>query len=202
MTQYNTLDLKLSNSHLNKLNSGIKNKTEVALKLSSNIINDSSNDDNFHKFRNSHKLLLTNTQVSKLCKAFTNNSSANKKLSKARLHKIVRWGGRLGRLLGLLLKIGLSLIGDVLKPLPKNVLIPLGSRAAASATDAAIHEKMFGSGATTLIISIEEMNHIMKIVKSLEESGLLIKGVNETFKNELKEQIDIFPGMLLDTLGG
>ena len=202
MTQYNTLDLKLSNSHLNKLNSGIKNKTEVALKLSSNIINDSSNDDNFHKFRNSHKLLLTNTQVSKLCKAFTNNSSANKKLSKAQLHKIVRWGGRLGRLLGLLLKIGLSLIGDVLKPLPKNVLIPLGSRAAASATDAAIHEKMFGSGATTLIISIEEMNHIMKIVKSLEESGLLIKGVNETFKNELKEQIDRFPGMLLDTLGG
>ena len=202
MTQYNTLDLKLSNSHLNKLNSGIKNKTEVALKLSSNIINDSSNDDNFHKFRNSHKLLLTNTQVSKLCKAFTNNSSANKKLSKARLHKIVRWGGLLARLLGLLLKIGLSLIGDVLKPLPKNVLIPLGSRAAASATDAAIHEKMFGSGATTLIISIEEMNHIMKIVKSLEESGLLIKGVNETFKNELKEQIDIFPGMLLDTLGG
>ena len=202
MTQYNTLDLKLSNSHLNKLNSGIKNKTEVALKLSSNIINDSSNDDNFHKFRNSHKLLLTNTQVSKLCKAFTNNSSANKKLSKARLHKIVRWGGLLARLLGLLLKIGLSLIGDVLKPLPKNVLIPLGSRAAASATDAAIHEKMFGSGATTLIISIEEMNHIMKIVKSLEESGLLIKGVNETFKNELKEQIDRFPGMLLDTLGG
>ena len=202
MTQYNTLDLKLSNSHLNKLNSGIKNKTEVALKLSSNIINDSSNDDNFHKFRNSHKLLLTNTQVSKLCKAFTNNSSANKKLSKARLQKIVRWGGLLGRLLGLLLKIGLSLIGDVLKPLPKNVLIPLGSRAAASATDAAIHEKMFGSGATTLIISIEEMNHIMKIVKSLEESGLLIKGVNETFKNELKEQIDRFPGMLLDTLGG
>ena len=202
MTQYNTLDLKLSNSHLNKLNSGIKNKTEVALKLSSNIINDSSNDDNFHKFRNLHKLLLTNTQVSKLCKAFTNNSSANKKLSKARLHKIVRWGGLLGRPLGLLLKIGLSLIGDVLKPLPKNVLIPLGSRAAASATDAAIHEKMFGSGATTLIISIEEMNHIMKIVKSLEESGLLIKGVNETFKNELKEQIDRFPGMLLDTLGG
>ena len=202
MTQYNTLDLKLSNSHLNKLNSVIKNKTEVALKLSSNIINDSSNDDNFHKFRNSHKLLLTNTQVSKLCKAFTNNSSANKKLWKARLHKIVRWGGLLGRPLGLLLKIGLSLIGDVLKPLPKNVLIPLGSRAAASATDAAIHEKMFGSGATTLIISIEEMNHIMKIVKSLEESGLLIKGLNETFKNELKEQIDRFPGMLLDTLGG
>ena len=60
--------------------------------------------------------------------------------------------------------------------------------AAASAADAAIHKKMFGSGFTTLIISNEEMNDIMKIVKSLEESRLLIKGVFETIKNELKEQ--------------
>ena len=60
--------------------------------------------------------------------------------------------------------------------------------AAASAADAAIHKKMFGSGFTTLIISNEEMNDIMKTVKSLEESRLLIKGVFETIKNELKEQ--------------
>ena len=60
--------------------------------------------------------------------------------------------------------------------------------AAASAADAAIHKKMFGSGFTTLIISNEEMNDIMKIVKSYEESRLLIKGVFETIKNELKEQ--------------
>ena len=60
--------------------------------------------------------------------------------------------------------------------------------AAASATDAAIHKKMFGSGFATLIISNEEMNDIMKIFKSLEESRLLIKGVFETIKNELKEQ--------------
>ena len=66
-------------------------------------------------------------------------------------------------------------------------LIPLGLISAASATDAAIHKKIFGLGVTTLIISNEEMN-IMKIVKSLEESGLLMKTVSETIKNKAKEQ--------------
>ena len=65
-------------------------------------------------------------------------------------------------------------IGNVLKPLAKSVLIPLGLTAAALATDAAIHKKIFGSGMTTLIISNEEMKDIMKIVKSLEQSGLSI----------------------------
>ena len=107
----------------------------------------------------------------------------------------------LGRILGPLLKTRLSLTGNVLKTLAKSVLIPLGLTAAASATDAAIHNKMFGSGMTTLIISNEEMNDIMKIVKSLEESSLLIKGVRETIKNEAKEQKVGFLGMLLGTLG-
>ena len=101
------------------------------------------------------------------------------------MHKIGQSGGFLGRLLGLLLKTGLPLIKNVLKPLPKSVLIPLELTAAASATDAAIHKKMFGSGKTTLI-SNEEMNDIMEIVKSLEESGLLTKGVSKTIKNEAK----------------
>ena len=82
----------------------------------------------------------------------------------------------------------MSSIGNVLKPLAKSVLIPLGLTAAASATDAVIHKKMFGPGFITLIISNEEMNDIMKIVKSLEESWLLIKGVSETIKNEGKKQ--------------
>ena len=64
---------------------------------------------------------------------------------------------------------------DVLKPLAKSVLIPLGITTATSATDAAIHEKMFGSGNTILIITKEEINDIKKIVNSLEESGLSIK---------------------------
>ena len=102
-----------------------------------------------------HKLLLTNTQFSRLPIAFANNSSANIKLSKSQLHKIGQSGGFLGRILGPLLKTGLSLIGNVLKPLAKSVLIALGLTAAASATDAAIHKKIFGSGNMTLIISNE-----------------------------------------------
>ena len=90
---------------------------------------------------------------------------------------------------------------NILKPLANNVLIPSGLTVAAAETDAAIHKKMFGSGDTTLIISNEEINDIMKIIKPLEESGLLIKGVSETIKNEAKEQKGGFPCILLGTLG-
>ena len=76
----------------------------------------------------------------------------------------------------------------MLKPLAKIVLIRLGLTAAASATDAAIHKKMFGSGFTTLIVPNEEMEDVMKIVKSLEDSYLSMEGVSETIKNEAKEQ--------------
>ena len=77
---------------------------------------------------------------------------------------------------------------NVLKPLAKSVLITSEITAAVSATDAAIQKKRFSSGMTTLIISNEEMDDILKIIKSLEESGLLIKGVSKTIKNEAKEQ--------------
>ena len=156
MTQHNTLTVKLSNSQLNKLKSGIKKGTEVTLKISSNVVGGSSDKNNFP-----NKLLLTNTQVSRLRNAFAKIFSVNIKLSKIQLHKIEQSGGFLGRLLGPLLKTGLSLIGNVLTPLAKSVLIPLEVTAAA-ATDAAILKKMFGSGVTTLIISNEEMNDIMK----------------------------------------
>ena len=73
----------------------------------------------------------------------------------------------------------LSLIGNVLKPLAKSVLIPLGLTVVVSVTDAAIHQKRFGTGFTTLIVSNEKMNDITKIVKSHEESGLLTKGVSK-----------------------
>ena len=146
---------------------GIKNGTEITLKISSNVVGDSNDENNFLR-----KLLLTNTQVSKLRKAFSNNSSANIKLSKIQLHKIGQSEGFLGRLLGILLKNGWPLLGNVLKPLAKSVLIPLGLTAGLSATDAAIHKKIFGSAMKTLIASKEEMNDIMKILKSLEESSL------------------------------
>ena len=72
--------------------------------------------------------------------------------------------------------------------------------AAASATDAAINKKILGSETTTLIISNDEMKGILKIVKSLEDSGLLLKGVIETVKNKAKEQTGGFLSMLLRAL--
>ena len=102
--------------------------------------------------------------------------------------KYLRWynqGGFLGRLLGPLLKKGLPLMKNVIKPLAKSVLIPLSLTAAASAADARIHKKILGSGNATLIISNDEMKDIIKIVKSLEDSGLLLKGVSETIQNEV-----------------
>ena len=117
------------------------------------------------------------------------------------MHKIGKSGGFLGRLLGPVLKTGLPLIANVLKLLRKSVLIQLGLTAAASAIDAAIYKKMFGSGNSTPIISNGEINDIMKIINSLEESGLLIKGVSKTIKDEAKAQKGGFLGMLLGTLG-
>ena len=90
---------------------------------------------------------------------------------------------------------------NLLKSVAKSVLIRLKLTTVASATDAAIHKNMFGSGTTTLIISNEEMNDIMKMIKSLEESGLLIQGASETIKSEAKEQKGELFRMLLDTLG-
>ena len=104
-----------------------------------------------------------------LCKAFANGSSANIKLSKAQLHGIRQWGGSLGRLLGPILKGGLSLTKNKLKSLAKSVLIPLGlTAAAAAASDAPIHEKIFGSDTIILIISNEETNDIIKKLISVE----------------------------------
>ena len=124
-----------------------------------------------------HKLLLTNRQVSNLRKAFSNNLSTDIKLS-----KMLQSGGFLGRPLGPLLKTGLPLIKNVIKPLAKSVLIPLGLTAAASVADPGIHTKILGSrhNNTTLIISNNVIEDIIKIVKSLEDSGLLLKGVTET----------------------
>ena len=125
------------------------------------------------------------------------------------MHKIKQKRGVLGRLLGPLLKTVLSLIENVLKPLAKCVLLPLRLTAVISATNAAIYKKMFGSGHpsdlasrnTTLMISNEEMNNIMKIIKSLEISALLIKDVSKTIKKEAKEQKRGSLSILLGTFG-
>ena len=101
---------------------------------------------------------------------------------------MIQSGGILGKLVGPLLKIQLPLIKNVITPLAKSVLIPLGLTAAASATDAGIHKKILGSGKTiTLIITNKDMKDLIKLVKSLEDSGLLLKGITESVQNEIKE---------------
>ena len=197
MTQYNSLNVKLSNSQLNKLKSSIKNETDVVLRISSNMVSNSKDNTNFP-----HELLLTNRQVANIHKAFANHLSTDIKLSKTqKLSKMIQSGGFLGKLVGPLLKTGLPLMKSVIKPLAKSVLIPLGLTAAASAADAGIHKKIFGSGNnTTLINSNEEMDDILKIVKSLQDSNVLLKGVSETTQHEAKEQRGGFLSMLLATL--
>ena len=192
MTQYNSLNVKLSNSQLNKLKSAIKNQTDVVLRISSGMVGNSSDNTNFP-----HKLLLTDRQVANIRKAFANNLSADIKFSKSQLLKTSQSGGFLGNLLS-------KLAGPLMKvamPLDKNVLAPLGLTAAMSAIDGSIKKTMLGSGKTTLIISNDEMNDIIKIVKSLDDSGVILKGVRETIQHEAKEQRGGFISMLLGTLG-
>ena len=144
-----------------------------------------------------HELLLTTRQKTKLRNAFNNNMSTDLKLSKAHISKMIQSGEFLGSLLSTLtvplMKVAI--------PLAKNVLTPLRITAAASAIDAGIQKYIYGSGGTTtLIISNEEMNDIMKIVQTLEDSNILLKGVTKTIKNEIKEPKGGFLSMLLGML--
>ena len=132
MTQYNSLNVKLSNSQLNKFKSVLVNLSSFKIIIKC----DWRNKTNFP-----HKLLSTNRQVSNIRKAFANHLSTDIKLSKTQLSKMMQSGGFLGRLLGALIKTGLPLTSNVIKPLAESVLIPLGLTAAASAADAGIHEK-------------------------------------------------------------
>ena len=119
------------------------------------------------------------------------------KLSKAQTTKIIQSGRFLGSLLSKLA----SPLMKVALLLAKDILAPLRMTGAASTIDARIQKKIHGSGTTTLIISNEEMNDIMKIVQALEDSNILLKGVTETIKNETKEQKGGFLSMLIGTLG-
>ena len=151
MSQYNCLNVQLSNSQLNKLKSATKKKTYVVFSLSSNMIGNSVDETNFPL-----KFLLTNRKVANLCKDFANYLSIDIKLSKTQLFKMIQLKGFLGRLLGPWLRAVFPLVKIVIKPIAKSVLIPVGLTPAASAADAEIHKIILGSGhKTTLIISNE-----------------------------------------------
>ena len=163
------------------------------------MIGDSDDETNFP-----HELLLTGRQVSSILKTFSNNSSVDIKFSKTQLSKMIQSGEFLGKLLGSLLKTELPLIKNVITSWAKSVLIPLGltAAAAAAAADAEILKKTLGSGGhTTLIISNKDIEDLIKIVKSLEDFVLLLKGVTESAQNEVKEKKGGSLSTWLGTLG-
>ena len=151
---------------------------------------------NFNKDELPLELLLTTRQNTKLRNAINNNLATDVKLSKAQIKKLIQSGGFLGKSLS-------KLAGPLMKvamPLAKNVLAPLGLTAAMSAIDGSIQKKIHGSG-IKLIIEEEDMQDIIKLIKELENSDILLKGVSKTIENEIKEQRRGFLGMLLGTLG-
>ena len=175
------MNVKLSNSQLNTLKSAIENGTDVTLRLSSNMIGNSDDKANFP-----HKLLLTTRQVANLRKTFANHTSTDIKLPKAQLTKMEKVGYL--RFLAPLVNSGLPLLKSVIKPLGV-----LDLTVTASATYAAINQKSFRIRIhTTQIISNDDMQDLLKIIKSLEDSGLLLDGITETVKNEVKKQKGLF----------
>ena len=154
MVEYSKVNVKLLDTQLRKLKDAVKDNAGATLRKDLRMINANNLQ---------HELLPTERQKTKLRNAFNNNRSADIKLSKAQITKIIQSGGFLGSLLSKLA----SPLMKVAVPLAKNILAPLGITAASSAIDAGIQKKIHGSGTTTLIISNEEMNDMIKIIQSL-----------------------------------
>ena len=172
MVEYNKINCKLTNVQLNKFKKSVKSNEGAILRLGIKI---------FNKDELPHELLLTTRQNTKLRNAINNNLATDIKLSKAQIKELIKSGGFLGKLLS---KLSDPLM-KVALPLAKNVLAPLGLTAAMSAIDGSIQKKIHGSG-VKLIIEQEDMNDIMKIIKALENSGILLRGVTKTIENETK----------------
>ena len=178
MVEYSKINCKLTNLQLSKLKKAVKSNEGVTLRLSTK---------NFNKNEVPHELLLTTRQNTKLRNALNNNSATDIKLSKGQIKKLIQSGGFLGKLLS-------KLAGPLMKvamPLTKNVLTPLGLTAAMSAIDGSIQKKIHGSG-IKLIIEEEDMEDIIKIIKELENSDILLKGVSKTIENEIKDNEEDF----------
>ena len=131
---------------------------------------------------------LTRGQKEKLIDKIKNAMSTDIKLSKVQINKIIKEGGNLGRLLT-------SFLTKLIKPaisIGKNILAPLELSAAMSATDPAIQKKIYDLGNTTVIISNDDMDDLIKIITALEEHDILLKGISKKIKNETKKQEEDF----------
>ena len=188
MIEYIKVNVKLTDKQLKKLKTVVKSKTATTLRMTLEMFD--GNDLPYES-------VLTTRQKTKLRNAFNSNMPTDLKLSKAQITKIIQSRGFLGFLLS-------KLVGPLMKvavPLAKNILASLRITAAASAIVAGIQKKIHWSGTTTLIISNEEMNVIMKIVQALEDSNIFLKGFPKTIENETKKQKGGFLSILLGTLG-
>ena len=178
MVEYSKINCKLTNVQLNKLKKAVKSNEGASLRLDIK---------NLNKDEIPHELLLTTRKNTKLRNAINNNLATDIKLKKAQIKKIIQSGGFLGKLLS-------KLAGPLMKvamPLAKNVLAPLGLTAAMSAIDGSIQKKIHGS-VVKLIIEQEDMNDIIKYIETLENSGILLKGVSKTIENETEEKKEDF----------
>ena len=187
MVEYSKINCKLTNVQLNKLKKAVKSNEGRTLRLGIK---------SFNKDETPHELLLTTRQNTKSRNAINDNSAIDIKLSKSQIKKLIQSGGFLEKLLS---KLADPLM-KVAMPLAKNVLASLGLAAAMSAIDGSIQKKIHGSG-VKLIIEEEDMQDVIKIIKELENSDILLKGVSKTIENEIKEQRGGFLSMLLGTLG-
>ena len=178
MFEYNKVNVKLSDSQLNKLKSAVRNRQGFTLGMNTKMFDDSNL---------IHELLSTTGQTTKLRNAFEYNLSTDIKLSKAEILKIIQSGGFLGSLLS-------KVTGRLLK------VASLAITADASAIDTGNRKEIHGSGTTTLINSNEEINGILRILQALEDSNILLKGFSRIVDNETIEQREGFLGMLFVTL--
>ena len=176
MVEYNKVNLKLSNSQLSKL----KNVVKELNKKSNNGTTLRIGNKNFKKADLIHELFLTQRQITKLKEKIESNMSADIKLSKAQINKTIQSGGALGSILGRFLP---KLVKPAISVL-KNVGLQMGLSAAMSGIDKKIH----GYG-KTFKFSNEDIKDITKIVKALDDSDVLMKGVVETFKNDVKKVV-------------
>ena len=184
MASYEEARVKLTNTQLNKLKCLTKNKTGTTLRITKK---------NFQDEELPHKLLLTTRQTIKVRNAFANNMSTDIKLSKAKISKIIQSGGFLGSWLGkTIIGLGKKVVTDLAIPFARDNLAGLVS-SITSNTINKFEKEVNGKGNVravkgfTLFISNEDMNDIIKIIKSLEDSRVLIYGVTETVKHEIKK---------------
>ena len=193
MANYQEARVKLPNTQSSKLKSAAKNKTGTILRL---------NKKNFEDEELSHELFLTTRQTTKIRNAFTNNTSTNIKLSKVQISKITQAGGPFGSWLSNLEK---KVIANIDIPFARDNLPELISNLTSNAINK-FERKISGKETVragkrfTLFISIKDMNDIIKIIKSLQDSGALIDGATEIVKHEVKKQEGRFLEALLALL--